>query len=304
MNIKCPHCQNRDYILKYSLEKFNTNFKVVKCSICGHFYTYYNSNIDTESLYKTDAYIVDDQRKSIFYKIQEYEYSKVLCNIKSFAKKGKSRLLDFGSGKGHFLFMAKNEDFDVRGVETAKNRADFCKEKYEIPVFSNFYDGKSKIDTEKFDVITLFHVLEHLYEPDSIVDGLYNENLNDDGIFIIEVPNFGSWQSLIAGKHWLHLDIPRHINHYNIESLIKSQANLKGGLLKVETFSAHLGVIGMLQSLMSIFGYRDSLINDLKFNKRLGIYLSLSFLIFPAFILEIIASGFNKGGVIRIYLKK
>ncbi len=213
-------------------------------------------------------------------------------------------ILDFGSGKGHFLYFARKLGFKTYGVETAVERATFAKEKYNLEVSSEYYRGKGKIYNREFDAISLIHVLEHLNEPEELIKGLFNDTLKEKGVLVLEVPNFYSWQSRIGGKHWLHLDIHRHLNHYSIKYLSDFVKKLNGQILKKEFLSFHHGIIGMLQSLMSLFGYKNSLIVDLKFNRSSKIIIPVLILIFPALLLELLASFLGKGGIIRLYVKK
>lgn len=95
--------------------------------------------------------------------------------------KGK-KLLDFGCGAGGFLMMAKDYASKVAGVEKQDAlRALFNEKNLDI------FDNLDEIH-DKFDVITMFHVLEHLPDPKSVIKELLNK-LKDDGKLIIEVPN-------------------------------------------------------------------------------------------------------------------
>ncbi len=307
MNTCCPACKEDVHDIVFPYKKNNGRFDIVRCRNCGHLYTWIDQDVDFEELYSSEAYKLDDQTNSIFFKIQKYEYVKMLKRVLAMINKPKDTnlsILDFGSGKGHLLYFAQQLGFNSFGVETAPERAAVAKEKYGFNISTDFYTGKGKIGNLNYDAITLIHVLEHLPDPELIVKGLLNDNLKENGILVIEVPNIDSWQSKIGKGEWLHLDMPRHINHYNYKNLADFLKRLNGKILKKETLSFHHGIIGMLQSLMSIFGYKKSLIVDLKFNRNAKLMAAVFLLIFPAFVLEIIASMVGKGGVIRIYTKR
>jgi SAM-dependent methyltransferase len=96
-----------------------------------------------------------------------------------------------------------------QGIETGKKRAEFGQNVYGLKINTLEYHG-GLVDGGLFDAITLFHVLEHLRNPKAVMEELVKSNLKDGGLLVIEVPNFGSLQSKIAGKYWLHLDPPLH----------------------------------------------------------------------------------------------
>ena len=74
--------------------------------------------------------------------------------------------------------------------------------------------------------------------------------------------------------------------------------------IKFQFFSFHVGLLGMVQSLLSIFGYKKMLIEELKFRRTIKLLSSVLVILPVAFILELVASFFQRGGVIRLYLKK
>ena len=115
------------------------------------------------------------------------------------------RLLDFGFGKGQFLLAAKEQGWVGLGVETAMDRANFARDLYQVDVIDTFYEGGA-VTEDRFDLITLNHVLEHLPEPEPILGELVRSNLEPGGLVMIEVPRLNSWQSMIAGSAWVHLD--------------------------------------------------------------------------------------------------
>lgn len=293
--ITCPVC-------KKSPEIESQAFSICLCKGCGNRWTYIPEEIDSDALYEDEVYAVVDNRKSIFERIIFREAEKVLERANSISAVKSKRLLDFGSGKGLFLAVAKESGWRGLGIETAKDRADFAREKYRVEVRQEFYAG-GKIEEGNFDMITLNHVLEHLPDPLSLLKELVDSNLSKDGLVYIEVPRADSWQAKIAGQNWMHWDIPKHLTHW-IEAGLEKELN-RIGFQKVEerSFSIHLGVLGMLQALMSALGYRGNLILNLKRNKTPGLLLSIAILLPFAWILEVISMPFGKSGIIGLYLK-
>lgn len=293
--ITCPVCKNSPSI-------FPQNQTIISCQICKTFWTFIGEEVDGDSLYSDEVYALVDNRKSIFERIIFLEAEKVLVKARKIHPKAIS-LLDFGSGKGQFLAVAKLLGCNGVGIETAQERAKFAKEKYDVLVRTEVYEG-GEIESGGFDLITLNHVLEHLPEPIELIKSLLNDNLSTDGLVYIEVPRADSWQAQIAGEHWIHWDIPRHLTHWTETGLREQMSKIRFETLATRSFSIHLGVLGMLQALLSKVGFRDNLILRLKRKKSIGLLISIGMLLPFAWILELISAGFGKSGILGIYLKR
>lgn len=305
VNLNCPVCKtsiNSSSTL-FTLKKETNDYKIVCCGNCNHIYTSFEKEIDINVYYDKRDYQIKDTRRTIFYKIQAIEYNKVLKQIKMFILGKPASLLDFGSGKGLFLNFASKLGFVGKGVETSLPRANYAKQVFDLQIATDNYE-KGQIFEHKFDVITLFHVLEHLEHPKKLIKELYLSNLKQNGLAIVEVPNFDSLQSKWGSKNWMHLDIPRHLNHFS-PTYLKEMLKYSGfEILKEEYFSLHLGIIGMIQSIWSWFGYKGFLIADLKERKNIFLLAKIGLTLPFAFLLEWTASFFKKGGIIRIYARK
>lgn len=132
-------------------------------------------------------------------------------------------ILDIGAGTGDFLLYCKNQGLDIAGVEP--------NEKARIKAQSKgvtLQDSLNKIDKKKFDIITLWHVLEHLpnlYESLARIKTL----LSEKGQLFIAVPNFKSYDAQYYQEFWAAYDVPRHLWHFSQESIqaIFSSVNMK-----------------------------------------------------------------------------
>lgn len=305
INLNCPVCKSlvSSSSTLFDLKKDANDYQIVSCNKCNHVYTSFEKEIDVQEYYDDKDYKLRDTRKTIFYKIQEKEYKKVLFLIRSFIHSKSCSLLDFGAGKGLFLNFAYNLGYDVKGVETSLPRANYAKQVFGLKISTDNYH-KGLIFSDKFDAIAILHVLEHLGDPKNLMQELFTSNLNLNGIAVIEVPNFDSWQSKWGSKYWMHLDIPRHINHFSPKYLKEMLKPLGFTILKEEYFSLHLGVIGMLQSIWSWLGYKGFLIADLKERKNIYLLIKIGLTLPFAFLFEGMAAFFKKGGIIRIYARK
>ncbi|MBM3426894.1 MAG: class I SAM-dependent methyltransferase, partial [Bacteroidetes bacterium] len=197
----------------------------IPCSSCNVCWTYLPETIDAAALYRDEVYAVVDNRKSIFEKIIFSESRAILKQAKKLLRQA-HLLLDFGSGKGQFLAVAKTLGWQGLGIETEAARGEFAREKYGVDVQIAYYQnglvGKSPVD-----LISLNHVLEHLPEPISLLQELVKHNLSKGGLLYLEVPRADSWQAQIAGDAWMHWDIPKHLSHWT-EPVLTTQLEALG----------------------------------------------------------------------------
>lgn len=299
MNTCCPLCGAEDNTIIYKQIPQYTSADIVKCENCGHFYTFLNKAIETNQLYNDDVYKVVENRNSVFDIILNREYGKVIMEITSLKPK-KGYLLDFGSGKGKFGSLAKENGWQVGCVETSLERARYAKETYGLNVNTEFYSTGNLFNIH-FDVLTVFHVLEHLPHPKSLLKELIHHNLKEDALIVIEVPNFKSLQSYIAKDKWMHLDIPRHLSHFTPECLDQFCRGLGFFPVRKSFFSLHLGVLGMTDSLLKRLGYQRNIIYELKNKKTISLIASILLVLPIALLLEYISSVVGKGGIVRKY---
>ena len=293
--ITCPVC--------FSSPKSSPNtMGKVSCAACGVHWTYLPETINSAELYRDEVYSVVDNRQSVFEKIIFSEAKKVLKQARLISPKA-TRLLDFGSGKGQFLAVANEQGWNGIGIETEQARADFAREKYEVEVRCEFYQ-EGKIGTELADLITLNHVLEHLPQPMVLLEKLVKSNLSTNGLLYIEVPRADSWQAKIAGDQWMHWDIPKHLTHWTEPVLVVQMRKLGFAPIAKRGYSIHLGVLGMLQALLSKIGYRENLILRLKRKKTFGLILLIGVTLPFAWGLEVLSVAFGKSGIMGLYFQR
>lgn len=272
------------------------------CGSCGVSWTFIPQDVDAAALYTDEVYTVVDNRQSIFERIIFAEAKKVLREAKKLHSNASS-LLDFGSGKGQFLAVAKEAGWEGLGIETAVERAIFAEKNYRVKVLTEYYQGGT-IHAGHFDLITLNHVLEHLPQPMVFLTELLEKNLAPGGLVYVEVPRANSWQAKIAGKNWMHWDIPKHLTHWTQAGLEKQIEQYGYQKVGSRSLSIHLGILGMVQALLSKLGYRKNLILLLKKQKSLGLIALVAFILPFATLFELISCPFGKSGIFGIYLKK
>jgi SAM-dependent methyltransferase len=174
---------------------------------------------------------------------------------------GRGRVLDIGCGRGITLAQLAARGWEVHGTELSAAAAAPAREllgdaiRVESVLASSFPPGF-------FDVIILWHVLEHLPEPRAVV-AKCRELLRPGGLLVVAVPNFDSLQRMATGRHWFHLDLPRHLTHFGAQRLRELLAEHGLVVDTVSHFSFEQNPYGWIQSLLNRSGFRSNLLYDL-----------------------------------------
>lgn len=129
----------------------------------------------------------------------------------------KPRILDIGCGNGTFLHFMHELGWDTYGVETAQNQAQYAIDVLKLKVFCKKIE-EVNFENSFFDCITMWGVLEHIRQPDKILNEICRI-LKPTGKLIIVVPNGNSLAYRIFGNRWYGLDVPRHLFTFNPTNL-------------------------------------------------------------------------------------
>lgn len=122
---------------------------------------------------------------------------------------GLGSLLDVGAGTGDFLKEAKRKGWKVQGTEP-NQQASFLAKKKGIPLKKSL----EEFEGNQFDVVTLWHVLEHIHNLEETVE-ILGKLVKPNGSLIVAVPNFKSFDAKHYGKFWAAYDVPRHLWHFS-----------------------------------------------------------------------------------------
>ena len=170
------------------------------------------------SYYESVDYISHtDGNKSVFEKMYQFVKTIALKNklklINSQSAKG--RILDIGAGVGDFLTVAKNDGWETIGIEPSDKAKAIAKNKG-----VSFVESLSELESNSFDVITMWHVLEHVPDLENQIKEL-KRLIKPTGTVIIAVPNFKSYDAEYYGKFWAAYDIPIHLWHFSKTAIKK-----------------------------------------------------------------------------------
>lgn len=220
----CPVCDHTSFVDFLTLKDHmitKEDFKIVKCETCGFHFT---NPIPSESVigqyYKSENYISHSSSKAGLinraYNVVRNITLKNKVKLISRLSNGKD-LLEIGSGTGHFLKASLNAGFNVQGLEPDEDARLFAKNQFGLDLQS--LDEITEIESNSKDVITMWHVLEHVYHLKRDV-AEFVRVLKNDGVLIIAVPNMNSWDANHYDSFWAAYDVPRHLYHFQ-ESTIK-----------------------------------------------------------------------------------
>ena len=170
--------------------------------------------------YHSENYISHtDSKRNTFEKayqiIRNISLKRKLKLINSHSSEGNT-LLDVGCGTGDFLKTSQNNGWQVLGIEPNDQARDIANKKTNYSVYK--IEHLLKLKEKSFDVITLWHVLEHLPSlEDHIV--VFKKLLKDKGTLIIAVPNYKSYDAKHYKEFWAGYDTPRHLWHFSQNSI-------------------------------------------------------------------------------------
>ena len=168
---------------------------------------------DLAKYYESDAYISHTDSKagimaSLYQNVKKYSLALKLRLIQTLNGTSGS-LLDIGAGTGDFLKLAKDNGWIVEGIEPNENASNLAKQK-DLKI----YETIDLLSGQTFDVVTLWHVLEHLPELEIMIQKI-EALIKPGGTLIVAVPNFKSYDAKYYKDYWAAYDTPRHLWHFS-----------------------------------------------------------------------------------------
>ncbi len=151
------------------------------------------------------------------------------------------RILDYGCGAGEFLKFIETE-YTTYGYEPNKDAVETARKKTQK---TKFVDSLDQIEDGSLDIITLWHVFEHIEDRDNILR-IFHRKLSKEGTLIIAVPNHTSYDAKKYHSYWAAYDVPRHIWHYSVTGMKKLMNTENWKLRKVKPLLLDSFYISML----------------------------------------------------------
>lgn len=289
-------------------------YEVCRCAHCQITFTYPILPPEKLAVFYTQGMYKATRNR--FYSVVEHVQTMFqwvrLRKIARVCARGK--LLDIGCGKGRFLMYAAAHGWEVCGVEPSETSRNIARAKLGNRVVSSL----DELDPhEQFDVITLWHVLEHVPTPTPMLQQI-RSYLKPNGTLLVAVPNFDSLQARLGKELWSHLDIPRHCLHYTPNTLTTILSSSEYTVTYIDYFSIEFNPIGALQTILNILRCEPMLIYNIFkrnftysrtrkttfFYSLLAAIIGIPILILPAVIFAYFESAIGRGGTMLIYATK
>lgn len=237
------------------------------------------------SYYESDDYISHTDAKRNFFeniyhlirRVALQNKVKLISNVCS----NKGALLDVGCGTGDFLEVACKAEWDITGIEPNAAARQVANKKTNQSVIDS--TDISKLNTNSYDVITLWHVLEHLPDLDTQLD-IYKNLLKLKGTLIIAVPNYKSYDAELYAEYWAAYDVPRHLWHFSQSSMRNFADRIGMKVIKTIPMKFDAFYVSLLSEKyktgkMNYFkGFRNGLCSNYK-ARRSGEYSSLIYVL-------------------------
>ena len=216
----CPACQATELAPRLTARDYTAsfeNFEIWECLNCNLRFT---QNIPFEeeigAYYQSEEYISHSNTNQgivnrLYQVVRNYTLKQKRRQIQKISGLKQGSLLDLGCGTGEFLATMKTAGWQVMGLEPDEGARKMAKERWQLEVDDSprLFD----LPSATYDVITMWHVLEHVHRLHENLDTL-NRILKDSGTLFVAVPNYQSRDAGHYGEHWAAYDVPRHLYHF------------------------------------------------------------------------------------------
>jgi len=221
----CPICTSENHNERFLVKDHflsQQTFSIHQCSDCGFKFTNPYPNQDSiGEYYQSENYLSHPDKKVSAFSIA-YNLVKFI-NIRSkFRVATKSlkvgNVLDIGCGSGDFLHYAKKNGWNTTGIEPDEKARQFSTQRQIGKVLSP--KDAISIPQKSFDLITLWHVLEHVDDLQEQIDQIKSW-LKPGGRIVIALPNPDSFDAHYYGIYWAGWDVPRHLHHFSKDNILQ-----------------------------------------------------------------------------------
>ena len=273
---KCAVCHEQEFDTFLEVKDYmitQEQFMIVECKSCGfHFTNPIPEENQIGEYYKSEEYISHSSTKKgvinfLYNVVRNHTLKQKIKWIKNTTDGRK--LLDIGSGTGHFLKTANEKGFSGYGIEPDDDARNFAHKEHHVR--SCAQEELYNMETKSVDVITMWHVLEHVYHLEKDIQEIHRI-LSSSGKLFVAVPNMGSYDAKYYGKFWAAYDVPRHLYHFQKTDISKLFSNNGFALEKVIPMRFDSYYVSMLsekyKKRLSLFGFVIGFISNMKAKKN------------------------------------
>ncbi len=313
----CPLCESNNTRPRPGYRHImQGNWSISRCSDCRTSFTYPVPDNETLQRYYDEDYYGGAEDGKFVGIVEGIVRFFRLLRAKAVTRLiPQGPVLDIGCGRGVMLKLLKSWGHEVDGIELDTIAAVRARKNLNQKIFCSL-EELSRCQRRQYQAVCLWHSLEHLPQPAKALD-IAGGLLAPGGLLVISAPHMESLQSRLSGASWLHLDVPRHLVHFDMKRLAGFLQARGYRLVRHQHFSQEYNVIDTLCYLYAILGFHHlypfNLIHSAGRHKAcsnldvLGNILGLS-LLFPlvalAFCLANFFSLLGSGSTETLFLMK
>ncbi len=227
----CPSCGSKDIKVQFECTDYmvsHRQFPIAKCAVCAMRITLNAPGSEEISrYYESEQYISHSGSGEgitgfLYSRVRSLMLGRKAALAARSVRKSRGVSLDIGAGAGFFVRKMRDRGWHANGVEVSDTARRTARELNGVELYESL--EKVSFPNGQPDVVTLWHVLEHMHSPAGHLARIASL-IKDDGCVIIALPNPDSADARHYGKNWAAWDVPRHLWHFSSESIKRMAAD-------------------------------------------------------------------------------
>jgi 2-polyprenyl-3-methyl-5-hydroxy-6-metoxy-1,4-benzoquinol methylase len=221
----CPVCGHNTLFTHLQVPDFCVTqqpFEIITCNECTAGITQQVPDMKhIAPYYHFDNYISHTDTKDslfhkIYHKVRNFTLWQKLQWVKKYTYLQQGKILDIGSGTGAFLKKMQQHNWQIEGIEADDVSRENAKKINGIEALT--HDAINNLPASTYDAITMWHVLEHVHDMQLYMQQICKA-LQPNGVLIIAVPNYKSYDAQYYKQAWAAYDVPRHLYHFSAQAM-------------------------------------------------------------------------------------